>query len=367
MQGGEEVMNQRLEPSDRVHGRRRTIGVMLVSLALASISSSAAIAQDDTTKLGFVYWETKTDAFVQMARGGQAVGQLDPTVEVKIAAPDTGDPSRQAALFVPIAQTQTDGIVLQSLASDPLLRPIKDATDAGIPVVAIDAPPPADAGVGLFVTNDNHALGAQLAEKVLALVPADAAGSVIVGSTGVGVPPLDARAQGMVDTITALRPDLTIVGPISTMGTTATSAEVYAAWDGLLKANPDAVAVMAPSAQDATAWGLLARRAGFDLPSGGFDLEAGNLQAVKDGSVDYVMSPEHWLSGYIATKLLAIHAQTGEPLAQGLWNVGGLLVDASNVDEIIARQSSEETVTAGMAPIGDEQIANPAAHLVAWP
>ena len=35
---------------------------------------------------------------------------------------------------------------------------------------AIDAPPPADAGVGLFVTNDNHALGMQLAEKVLALI-----------------------------------------------------------------------------------------------------------------------------------------------------------------------------------------------------
>ena len=123
------------------------------------------------------------------------------------------------------------------------------------------------------------------------------------------------------------------MGPISTMGTTATSAEVYAAWDGLLKNNPDAVAVMAPSAQDATAWGLLAKRAGFDLPSGGFDLEAGNLQAVKEGSVDYVMSPEHWLSGYIATKLLADSAKTGEPLPQGLWNVGGLLVSADNVDD----------------------------------
>ena len=221
-----------------------------------------------------------------MKNGGQAIGGLDPPIEMKITAPDAGDPSRQPPSSCPVAQTQTDGIVLQSLAADPLFRPVKDATDAGIPVVAIDAPPPADAGVGLFVTNDNVALGAQLAEEVLKLVPADAVGSVIIGSTGVGVPPLDMRAQGMVNKITELRPDLKIVGPISTMGTTATSAEVYAAWDGLLKNNPDAVAVMAPSAQDATAWGLLATRSDFDLPSGGFDLEAGNLQAVKDGTVD---------------------------------------------------------------------------------
>jgi ribose transport system substrate-binding protein len=360
-------------PRFQLNGQRgartgRAIRVTAASMALALAATGVAQAQDeDPVKLGFVYWETKTDAFVQMANGGQAVAALDPGVEVRIAAPDTGDPSRQAALFVPIAQTQTDGIVLQSLAADPLFRPVKDATDAGIPVVAIDAPPPADAGVGLFVTNDNHALGAQLAEAVLALVPADATGSVIIGSTGVGVPPLDQRAQGMADTIAALRPDLTIVGPISTMGTTATSAEVYAAWDGLLKNNPDAVAVMAPSAQDATAWGLLATRADFDLPSGGFDLEAGNLQAVKDGSVDYVMSPEHWLSGYIATRLLANHAQSGEPLPQGLWNTGGLLVSADNIDEIIARQESPETVTAAMAPIGDAQIADPASHLVPWP
>jgi ABC-type sugar transport system substrate-binding protein len=362
-------MIPRIEPMGRRGARMgRAVSVTLASLALAVVATGAAHAQDaPKTKLGFVYWETKTDAFVQMAHGGQAVGELDPSVEVKIAAPDTGDPSKQAALFVPIAQTQTDGIVLQSLAADPLFRPVKDATDAGIPVVAIDAPPPANAGVGLFVTNDNHALGAQLAEEVLKLVPADAKGSVIIGSTGVGVPPLDQRAQGMVDKITELRPDLKIVGPISTMGTTATSAEVYAAWDGLLKNNPDAVAVMAPSAQDATAWGLLAKRAGFNLPAGGFDLEAGNLQAVRDGSVAMIMSPEHWLSGYIATKLLANHAKTGEPLPQGLWNTGGLLVNAANIDAIIARQESPATVTAAMAPIGDAQIADPASHLVAWP
>jgi ribose transport system substrate-binding protein len=346
---------------------RRAMLAGSAALALAA-QTRLAFGQGAPVQLGFVYWETKTDAFVQMANGGLAVAALDPGVVVQTAAPDTGDPQRQAALFGPIAQTQVDGIVLQSLASGPLTRPVMDAVAAGIPVVAIDAPPPDGSGVGLFVTADNTGLGAELAEKVLALVPADAKGSVLIGSTGIGVPPLDMRIQGMVAKIGELRPDLKIVGPVATNGVTATSAEVFGAWDGLLTNNPDAVAVLAPSAQDATAWGLLGARKGFALPSGGFDLEAGNLQAVKDGHVDFVMSPGHWLAGYIATRALANAKQKGEPLIQGLLLVPGELVSAENVDAVIARQQSAETVAAALAPVGDDVLANPDKHIVGpWP
>lgn len=362
-------MSPRIESAGRRGTRFGRVAIAAAAtLALTAASGAAVTAQDEPAEIGFVFWETKTDAFVQMANGGKAVGDLDPMVNVERAAPETGDPQRQAALFAPIAQTQTDGIVLQSLNSGPLLRPVMDAVENGIPVAAIDAPPPDGSGVGLFITADNYGLGQQLAEAVLALVPADASGSVLVGNTGVGVPPLDQRAQGMIDKVTELRPDLEIVGPISTMGTTASSAEVYAAWEGLVNNNPDAVAVMAPSAQDATAWGLLAQRADFDLPSGGFDLEAGNLEAVKNGLVDYVMSPEHWLSGYVATRLLADAALAGEEPVQGLMLIPGTLVSSENIDEIIARQESEETVAAALAPVGDDIAANAEQYIVnTWP
>ncbi|HQZ12866.1 MAG TPA: sugar ABC transporter substrate-binding protein [Devosia sp.] len=338
-----------------------------VAIGLAGFAG-ATLAQDKKVELGFVYWETKTDAFVQMANGGKAVATLDPRVNVLTAAPDTGDPQRQVALFGPIAQTQKDGIVLQSLASGPMTRPAADATAAGIPMVAIDAPPPDGSGIGLFITADNTGIGAQIAEKVLALVPADAKGTVIIGNTGVGVPPLDMRAAGMAAKIAELRPDLKIVGPVATNGVSASSAEVYAAWEALLRSNPDAVAVMAPSAQDPTAWGLLAQRTGFNLPSGGFDLEAGNLQAVKDGYVDYIMSPGHWLSGYLATRALANAAIDGKDLIQGLLLVPGELVSAENIDAVIARQQSAETVAAALAPVGDDILAHADKYIVGpWP
>ena len=176
------------------------------------------------------------------------------------------------------------------------------------------------------------------------------------------------RVQGMVKRIGELRPDLKIVGPIAIKGVTTSSAEVFAAWDGLLTNNPDAVAVLAPSAADATARALLGTRKGFNLPSGGFDLEAGNLQGVKDGYVNYVMSPGHWLAGYIATRALANAKETGQPLIQGLLLVPGELVSKDNIDAVIAGQQSPETVAAALAPVGDDVLANPAKHIVGpWP
>ena len=46
-----------------------------------------ALAEDAKIQLGFVYWESKTDVFVQMANGGKAVAALDPRVIVQTAAP----------------------------------------------------------------------------------------------------------------------------------------------------------------------------------------------------------------------------------------------------------------------------------------
>ena len=135
-----------------------------------------------------------------------------------------------------------------------------------------------------------------------------------------------------------------------------------------MRANPDAVAVLAPSAQDASAWGLLAARDGFKLPAGGFDLEAGNLQAVKSGAVSYLMSPNHWIAGYLATRALADAAMGKGKLLQGLMLVPGELVSKDNIDAIIARQASAEAMTAALAPIADDILAHADQHIVGpWP
>ena len=58
------------------------------------------------------------------------------------------------------------------------------------------------------------------------------------------------------------------------------------------------------------------------------------------GLITALVSPEHWLKGYIAVDLLARHALTGKKLPARLWNPGFLVVGSKNIAQIEARQAS---------------------------
>jgi ribose transport system substrate-binding protein len=73
--------------------------------------------------------------------------------------------------------------------------------------------------------------------------------------------------------------------------------------------------------------------------------------------VKVLISPEHWLKGYIATKLLAAHAEHGTAIPKGTWDTGGLVVDSSNIDAITQRQASDAAMLKALGPVGDKQIA----------
>jgi ABC-type sugar transport system substrate-binding protein len=315
-------------------------------------------AAPKSVKLGIAYWDTRTYAFQLMLKGAEAVAASDPAIDLTSAAPDAGDPSKLLPLFQAMAQTQTQGIVLQTLAADPFFRPVQQVTSASTPVIAIDAPPPANAGVDLFITNDNVALGKKLVDAMISGIPANATGEIVIGTSGPAVPPLIARVGGMIAELKATRPGVTVVGPVSTYGTSGSSQENFSAWDSIWRQHPDALAYLAPGAQDAVSLALIQQRNKVKLLAGGMDLEPGALEAVQSGRITALVSPEHWLKGYIATKLLAMHAEAGTKIPKGVWDTGGLVVNAKNIDAIVARQASDAAMLKALGPVGDDQIKN---------
>ena len=68
------------------------------------------------------------------------------------------------------------------------------------------------------------------------------------------------------------------------------------------------------------------------------------------------------MKGAVAIRMLADAAKNGKPLPEGWIDSGALLVTKDNVDEIIARQDSDQAKDKWFAPKLDEFFADLNSH-----
>jgi ribose transport system substrate-binding protein len=341
----------------------------LPALALAAIIVSACGSTGSTpssaakqVSISFVYSLRLLNAMQEMVMGARAAAQDSPGVRLTTTAPQETEINGPAEVkvFQKAVQTAKDGVALVTPVPDVFISPLQQAHSAGIPVVAVDTPPPPGTDVGTFVGNSNFQVGQLLATEILKGVPAGARGEIVIGNSIPGFPVLDQRIVGMLGVIKQQRPNVTIIGPFNSH---ITPSENLAAWTAEVQQHPNALAYLAPADLDATSLAQIQKQTGRHLLVGGCDLEGPGLQAIKDGYVTALASPEHWLKGYISVKLLAEHAQARNALPSGWWNPGALVVNRANVDGIIARQKDELSRTRWFKPVVDKQFAGESQYL----
>jgi ABC-type sugar transport system substrate-binding protein len=332
------------------------LAVMVVG-ACGSDDSSQSGRGTNHVSLSFVYSTRVLNAMQEMAMGARAAAEQTPGVDFTAVAPPgtAAGGTAEANLFQTTIKTYKDGVAYQTLAPDVFVQPLQEAHSSGIPLVAVDAPPLPGSGVDTFVGNSSLEVGQMLATEMLRRIPAGAVGQVVVGNSLPGLPVLDQRVTGMLQVIRQQRPSVEVIGPFDSKRTPAAN---LAAWTAEVKQYPNALAYLAPSDLDAATLAQIERQTGRHLLVGGCDLEAPALQAIKDGLVYALASPEHWLKGYIAVRLLAQQAQLGKNLPVGWWNPGALIIDQSNADSIIARQKDEASRASWFMPVVNKQFAN---------
>jgi ABC-type sugar transport system substrate-binding protein len=130
-----------------------------------------------------------------------------------------------------------------------------------------------------------------------------------------------------------------------------------------VKAHPDAVAYLGTGAQDVVSLATISQKGGKALLIGGVDLDPTALEALKAGRVFALVSPEHWLKGYIAMSLLADQAKGVSTMPKGWWDSGYLVVDSTNVDDTVTRQKDEASRTAWFTKVAADQLAHADKHL----
>jgi ABC-type sugar transport system substrate-binding protein len=304
--------------------------------ACGDSSETGDKSKDDQLHVGMAVANISLNFASSMVDGAEQAAAHNPKVELKVVGPPNTDGPAEQQLFTALSQTATDGIVLENLDPPIFTRPAAQAVDAGVPVIALDTSPTDGSKVETYVGNDNYELGATLAKEALKLLGDDPQGTIVVGVPNPGTPVLDSRAQGIIDTFKDQAPGVEALGPFQTY---SDPAQNFGAWQSLVNANPGALAYLGVGDADSYDLAKIKQSSGGDYLVAGFDVDAKTLEYVKDGVLFCTLDPEHFLKGYIAMQLLIDNAR-GVDAPKGWFKTPGLVVDSSNIDEILARQKT---------------------------
>jgi ribose transport system substrate-binding protein len=342
----------------KFRGKRCLAGAVVALMALGSAACGGESGAEKTgpPRIAFVLATTELSFAVAMADGFRAGAARVGGVTVDVTGPPIVDGAKQLQMLHEAKQLQMlheaertakDGISVFTLTPDVASPAMADAVEADIPMIAVDNPPMSTTGVKLFVGNDNYQLGRLLAREVVAKLPSGAGvdGKVVIGNNAPGVDVLDKRAKGMRDELKEKLPGVTVLGPFDTKQEIAAN---LAAWRTLVSANKDAIAFLGTGDADGFNLATIRRERKATWPAGAFDIDPKSLKAVKSGDL-VLVSPEHFLKGEVAGWLQAQHAKSGEPLPEGWVYIPGLAVNSANIDAVLARQASAESIAKAVA------------------
>lgn len=337
--------------------KRIPVLALITCLTLSACGSSGG-AGGGQLKMGIAVANISLNFAHEMVEGAEMAAQHEGGVDFKAVGPPNTDGPAEQQLFTNLTQTNPDGVVLMNLDPPIFTRPAATAVDRGVPVVALDTAPTDGSKVTFYVGNDNYDLGAQLAQELLKRLPANPSGTVVVGVPNPGTPVLDNRAKGIKETLAAKAPGIKVLGPFQTY---SDPNQNYGAWAALVHANPGALAFLGVGDADSYDLAKIKQTEGGKYLVAGTDVDAKTLQGVKDGLDFVTIDPEHFLKGYVVTSLLIRSVKDKKPLPQGWLRTPGLVVDSSNIDVVLKRQTSPQAAYDFYKPEIDRLLANPAA------
>lgn len=325
-----------------------------------SAATDAAPADDLT--IGFVT-HVVGNPFIQQIIDAAEFAAEDLGVAIEVTGPAGGDADAQLTAAQNVVSAGADGLAV-SVPGESMANGLNDIVESGVPVVqfnllstSVDAP-----YVGERSVESGRILGTQVLEL---LGGEESTGQVIIGNCFPGFPVLENRATGVQEALAAA-PGLEILGPFDV---TVDPASNYAAWEALLAANPDAVALIGLCAPDLASLGPLQEaNPDADFVAGGYDLTEDNLAAIQDGFADVAIGQTPFMQGYLPVYMLVDALRNGVALELSFVDSGTEVVTADRViepfglpeitfDELLELAASPEAAREYYQPLVDGVIA----------
>jgi ABC-type sugar transport system substrate-binding protein len=310
-----------------------------LALSVSAVGGAAVSAQSPAAsagapiKIGLVVHAFGNPFIQQIIDAAQmAADENGATLQV------VGDPNGSADVMLAAAQDLvTGGIqgIVSSVPNATMVKGLNDIIAGGVPVVqfnvlgdGVNAP-----YVGERSVESGRILGKAILDK---LGGATATGDVVEGNCFPGYPVLQNRAQGVEESLAAA-PGINVIGKGGTNDVKVAATDNYAAWDALLTANQDAVALIGLCAPDVASLGKL-KTANPDSKfiAGGYDLTPDNLAQLAAGTAYISLGQTPFIQGYLPVKILidSIRNGTTADLAKpGFIAAGTEIVTADSVTE----------------------------------
>lgn len=228
-----------------------------------------------------------------------------------------------------------DALVLAPLDDVALVRPVREATDAGIPVVIFDSDLQAEAGEDYvsFVATDNYK-GGQLAAKRMAEL-LEGEGQIVMLRYQEGSASTQNREQGFMDEI-ARHEGIEVVSDNQYGG--ATTETAFAASENLLSPLRQGKSLTIDgifTPNESTTFGMLrALQDGGDageVTFVGFDASAKLIEAMRDGQIHGLVLQNPYKMGYEGVKTV-VAAKKGEDVPARI-DTGATMVTPDNLDD----------------------------------
>jgi ABC-type sugar transport system substrate-binding protein len=279
--------------------------------------------------------------FTQIIKQGAEDAATDEKISVDVTGPAGFVATDAIAMFEGMTQKRVAGLIVIPMPGEVWVTPIRQATEAGIPVLTANVSSP-DSTATLWFGQNEYASGVILAKELRKGLTAAGKldGKIVVGICAPGVEVLDQRYAGFKHGMQGTKYTVTAPFDVNTENTAN-----YGAWENLAGANREVVAMVGLCSMDLPNLARLKERTKGEWLIGGYDLGRETLDALRSGTIHVALGQHPYLQGYLPVAALARYARDKQTLPQGWIDVGTEVVTKDNVDTVYAR----ETDTAAQA------------------
>jgi simple sugar transport system substrate-binding protein len=359
-----ETLNMKDGPTRRklLKGTGLVSATAAASALLAACGSSTTSASDNSTakatagnfpktpawQFWFVNHVTTNLFFVPTQNGMKDAAALLDLPAPKWGGSTTSSATEMVSYLNTAISAKAAGIATTVINATSFTTPVKNAMDAGIPVVSYNADGLVTNGVpdigtnrlcyvGQALYNSGQAMGNRI--KSLVTTP----GLVVIFIATPGTGNIQPRYDGAA---AVLKPAGYTVKQIATGAlTSAESAAEKAYLGGVTSTLKGAFAVDAGSTE-LLGPALASTGLAGKIPAGGFDLTPGTLTAIQNGQLDFTIDQEPYLQGFLPVLYLYLFNLTGGLVSPPNTDTGLTFVTKSNVDPYVKTKTSYE----GSAP-----------------